>query len=238
MNTTMREITERLKTLQALDAEIQKLQKEEDRWPAILALRDREIAVKAAELERQDERHKKTRVDIRGKETELKSIEEAIVKLNVTLNTVKTNKEYTAILNEIATRKDDISRIEEDILSLMEKAEARQRDVEAARAVVDAARDEKGKLETQAKTEREEIAQERGELDEKRNALAAELPPDILEQYERIAKGRDGVAVVAVTDGVCQGCFIALTAQEINLLMGADNLIRCKSCSRILYLES
>jgi predicted nucleic acid-binding Zn-ribbon protein len=40
-----------------------------------------------------------------------------------------------------------------------------------------------------------------------------------------------------VVDGVCQGCFISLTAQEINLLLQEDKLISCRNCSRILFFE-
>ena len=104
-------------------------------------------------------------------------------------------------------------------------------------AVVKAAEEERAKLGRQADQEKQEILDELKDLEERRAAELTDLPPDILEQYERIAGGREGLAVVGVTEGVCQGCFINLTAQEINLLMGAKNVIRCKSCSRILFLQ-
>jgi len=238
MTISMRDITERLKTLQALDLEIRKLHKEGERWPSVLALRDKELGAKEKDLDRFEESQKKMRAEIKAKENEIKAFEESVVKLNVTLNTVKTNKEYTAILNEIALKKSEIADVEERILELMEEVEAMQHDVNTAREAVGSAKEGGAKLKKQAESDCAEIRQELDELEKQRASHAADLPDDILGQYEKIAKGREGVAVVAVIEGVCQGCFINLTAQEINLLMGAHNLIRCKNCSRILYLES
>ena len=43
----------------------------------------------------------------------------------------------------------------------------------------------------------------------------------------------DGVALI---DGTCQGCFVKVTAQESQLLSQEDELVRCRSCARILVL--
>lgn len=227
----------RLKALQEVDREIRKLRKEEERWPAVLALRDKEIAQREEERQAREEARKAVRRDIDRLELELKRLEDDVVRHNVTLNTVKTNKEYTAILNEIAQKKAEISAVEESILTRLDDLEAAAAAVKEAKTLVDAAREEHGRLEAQAKAEREEIRQEREELEGRRGGHLEGLDPDLLDQYERIAGGRDGVAVVPVVDGVCQGCFINLTAQEINLLMGQDKIVRCKNCSRILFLE-
>ncbi|MHC5039312.1 MAG: zinc ribbon domain-containing protein [Planctomycetota bacterium] len=237
MNLSMRELIETLIALQEIDLEIRKLHKETEHWPAILTMRGKEVDSRKAEQEKIEEGRAQLRREVDLKELDIKSIEENIVKLNVTLNTVKTNKEYTAILNEIALRKSDISTLEEEILERMEKIDEQKKELETAKANVQSAQREKEKLEKQAEVEREEIREELGELEDRRKKHLGALPEDIFEQYERIAKSRDGLAVVGVVDGVCQGCFINLTAQEINLLMGAENIIHCRNCSRILYLQ-
>jgi hypothetical protein len=47
-------------------------------------------------------------------------------------------------------------------------------------------------------------------------------------------KSRD-VAVVAVADGSCQGCGMALTPQAYNEVKRNDRMFTCSSCSRILH---
>ncbi|MHC4599826.1 MAG: zinc ribbon domain-containing protein [Planctomycetota bacterium] len=237
MTLSTRDLTEKLKALQEVDLEVRKLLKEDERWPAILEMRTAEVRKRETVQAEKEEAQKTLRMEIGAKESEIKAIEEGIVKANVTLNTVKTNKEYTAILNEIALKESEISTLEEEILRRMESIDLYEKDVEAARAAVRAAREELSKLEAQAAQEKKEIQEELQELEARRDDCREAVPGDVLDQYERIAEGRDGLAVVAAVEGVCQGCFINLTPQEVNLLMGAASLIRCKNCSRILYLD-
>jgi predicted nucleic acid-binding Zn-ribbon protein len=237
MTLSTRDLNEKLQALQEVDLEVRKLLKEEERWPAILEMRETEVRKREAVQAGKEEAQKALRMEIGATESEIKALEEGIVKANVTLNTVKTNKEYTAILNEIALKESEISTLEEEILKRMEGIDRYEKEVDAARASVHAAREEKEKLEKQAAQEKQEIEEELSELEARRKECREAVPDDVLEQYERIAEGREGLAIVAAVEGVCQGCFINLTAQEVNLLMGAASLIRCKNCSRILYLD-
>ena len=45
------------------------------------------------------------------------------------------------------------------------------------------------------------------------------------------------LAVVAVIKGVCQGCFMNVPPQVVNLIKMYDNLVICEVCQRILYIE-
>jgi uncharacterized protein len=78
----------------------------------------------------------------------------------------------------------------------------------------------------------DEIARQQAQRAE---AMAA-LSPVHRELYERLRQKADGKAVVGARRGACEGCFMDLTSNTINQLMGGDELIRCHSCGRILYL--
>jgi len=67
--------------------------------------------------------------------------------------------------------------------------------------------------------------------------IVPEIDKKILASYERILKGKDGMALAAVHDYSCQGCFINLPPQVINEIKKHDHLVICESCARILYLE-
>ena len=55
--------------------------------------------------------------------------------------------------------------------------------------------------------------------------------------HERILKNKDGLAVVPVTDGSCQGCFGMMPAQVINEIRMKDKIVMCENCARMLYIE-
>jgi hypothetical protein len=237
MSLSTRELTERLKSIQEVDLEIRKLRKEESRWPAILSSRGKEVDAKRRKAQEAEEAHKTFRRETDRLDLDLKSIEEAARNLQIQMNTAKTNKEYSAFVNEIAHKKAEAAVVEENLLKHMDRLEEMAREIAAAKAALDAGNKEQEKIARQAEAERKEIDSEIRELLEKRTERIREVPADILQQYERIAGGRNGTGIAAVSDGVCQGCFINLTAQEINLLMQEAKIVNCRNCSRILFME-
>jgi len=58
-----------------------------------------------------------------------------------------------------------------------------------------------------------------------------------LSNYNRLANIKGGKAIVPVVGNVCGGCSMNITTQTLNELMGNKELVFCRSCSRILYLE-
>jgi predicted nucleic acid-binding Zn-ribbon protein len=78
------------------------------------------------------------------------------------------------------------------------------------------------------------VQRELGEALEVRKAQASRLEPDLLQHYTRLQRSR-GVAVVAVTEGSCSGCGIALTPQRAMEIRRNDRMFTCASCNRILY---
>jgi predicted nucleic acid-binding Zn-ribbon protein len=72
------------------------------------------------------------------------------------------------------------------------------------------------------------------DLRETRKAQASRLDSGLLQQYTRLAKSR-GVAVVAVKDGSCTGCGIALPPQTYSEVRRNDRMFTCSSCNRIIY---
>lgn len=74
-------------------------------------------------------------------------------------------------------------------------------------------------------------------LKRKREALAAEMQPALLDRYEQMRKRRGGVAVAPVHNGVCGACHVDLPTGVISALQSnRDELVMCTSCGRYLFL--
>ena len=176
------------------------------------------------------------RMALDKRDVELKEIEGKITKLEVQLNTVRTNKEYTAIQHELLGHKADGSKIEDEILAMMEQEEKSKNEIaEFNRRVEDAAeaarrnRDACDLAIKDADARIERLAGERAQL-------AAEIPQDWLSPYERLRQKGDGRAMAVCSSFICESCRMSLTANTVNLLMSGDRLVFCHSCGRILYL--
>ena len=60
---------------------------------------------------------------------------------------------------------------------------------------------------------------------------------ELLKRYNKIKDFRDGVAVVPVKDGSCQGCFMSLMPQLFQEVRQNTEIYYCPHCNRIIYFK-
>ena len=227
-----------LTKLQSVDSHLFALHRERQAKPGLIdelaahrnaeqaAVKDIEEKIKANQLKRKQ------------RELDLQSKEEGIKKLQVQLYQLKTNKEYQAMQQEIEGQKADNSRIEDEILLLMEEAEKLNAGLGKEKGLFAYAEkhlnEDKKKIEAEIASLDAQIA----ELESQRKEAAALIDKKVLAHYEKVLANRDGVALVAVKNHACQGCFINLPPQVINEMKMKEKIITCESCARILYIEN
>lgn len=223
--------------LQAIDSEIYGLKDELDSKPQVIkGLQDAFEAKKQslAELEKKLLDLQKQRKD---KELELATKEEGTKKLQAQLYTLKTNKEYQAMLQQIQDSKADASLIEDKILEAMDAADMIKKDTDLEKQRLGEEEKvflaEKKKVEDRVK----EIESRLAQLEAQRNQVTPEIDPKIMGQYYRILSSRDGLAIVGVKSNSCLGCNMFVPPQVVNLIMMYERIITCEVCNRILYTE-
>jgi hypothetical protein len=59
----------------------------------------------------------------------------------------------------------------------------------------------------------------------------------LITRYELIFARRGGTAVVEVTGGICQGCYMNIPPQLWNEIIRSEKVNLCPSCQRILYYK-
>jgi predicted nucleic acid-binding Zn-ribbon protein len=122
--------------------------------------------------------------------------------------------ELLEVMEALDVPEGELARIGEEDAALVAEGQSRQRELAVARAEIDA---------------------ELAVLDERRAALAQNLAPTVLAEYERLRERLGGVAVAHVEHGMCTGCNLALAAGERDRLNhGGANLAHCEQCGRIL----
>jgi len=222
--------------LQALDSRLADIAAEMAKLPAQLAAIQTGVAEAAKAIETLKTKLDATRKEIRFKEKDLEVSAAKRAKAEARLYEVKTNKEYSAVLVEIEEIKQEKTRIEEEILTLMERQErlaVEVREAEAGLAVREAqARTEEAEVKQRLAT----LAADLAALQADREALARQLPPDLLASYERLFRHRAHLAVAPVLPGgICGGCRVSLTPQAFQELKQQGSLRTCENCGRYLY---
>ena len=223
--------------LQEIDTEIYRLSFEKSSKPVeVKALEDSFESKKAymAELEKKSLDFAKQKKD---KELELGSKEESTLKLQGQLYSLKTNKEYQTMLQQIQDSKADSSIIEDRILEILEEMDKLKVRVDEERLKIkDEERlflSEKNKVEIRIK----EIEERLSQLEAQRKLAVVNIEPKILSQYERILASRDGLAIVTVKGNSCGGCNMFVPPQVINLIKMYERIITCETCNRMLYIN-
>jgi hypothetical protein len=222
--------------LHGIDTQVDRLATQKDLLPVSLRRIEAHFEQQRQAAGEKRGRVKQLRTDHRAKELNLKALEGEAQKLTVQLNTAKTNKEYAAFQHEIAAKKADASRIEDELLTAMadvDELEAQARELDKTIS----------QIEREYREEAKGVEKDTGELEKQiatlrrsREAAAAKVEPALLGEYERIASKRGSSALAAVTGDSCQGCFMQLPPEIVHKLRGARSILRCPSCSRLLYL--
>jgi predicted nucleic acid-binding Zn-ribbon protein len=168
-------------------------------------------------------------------EGDIQSHDQKISKLKSQMMEAKTNDQYRAFQHEIDFAGQEIRKAEDRILELMSEAEPLDRNVKAAEASLSS---EKKLVEDDKSQARERTAVDQKEIETltaERAGIIAAMTPAVASNYERIRKGRAGVAITEVSGGRCGRCNITLRPQFFQELKKGDAIMTCESCGRILY---
>ncbi|MGA7992443.1 MAG: C4-type zinc ribbon domain-containing protein [Thermoanaerobaculia bacterium] len=173
-------------------------------------------------------------------EDEIADLNEKLKKYQGQLQTVKTNREYGALLNEIDVVKRDVRAREDEILALEEAATAASSELERRNEAFPA---EEAGYEDQMKEWRAEqalLSEEIARAEAKAKALRAELDHRLLATFDRLSRVRAGIAIARVDmvgpqTAACSVCHVRLRPQLLSDLRLARETVTCESCKRILY---
>jgi hypothetical protein len=147
----------------------------------------------------------------------------------------KRNEEYRALAHEIETCREDIVKLDDQQLELMEQAECAQQEVAAASHAAAELKREIANQTTQLAAREEDLSKERAELESSRDQLAAAIEERVLLRYERLLEHKGENVVVGIDHGVCGGCHMRLSRQIVVSCQSEQDIVNCTNCGRILY---
>jgi predicted nucleic acid-binding Zn-ribbon protein len=227
---------QRLIDLQDLDTRIGTLEREATQLPSDIEAVHARIERARTDLESARARFETTRKNIRTKEKDLEFLSTKRAKSEGRLYEVKTNKEYSAVLVELDELKAEKSRLEEEILILMEAQERVAADIRDAGVELQAAEGQ-GRVDEAAIRERLRVVEgELAGLRERRAEQAAKIAPPLLAEYEKLLRARGGLAVVqALPSQTCAGCRMTIRPQALLEIRAQTRLVNCESCGRYLH---
>jgi len=186
-------------------------------------------------LDNAKERVKQLESDRKSLELDVESKKQLIAKYALQQFQTRKNEEYRALAHEIEQCKEEIRKIEDSELELMEQAESAQKDVgrrnQAATEMRKMAEEQIGQLNTREESLKKELE----ELETNREELASAAGDIARSRYERLLKNKGENVVVGVQHGVCGGCHMRVPPQLLVTCQAQQEIVTCSNCGRILY---
>ena len=228
---------ELLLKLQVIDYDIGELERSKEYLPDMMGNLNREMNDYKQKLEDIQKQLEESKVKQRDLELEISTRETNLQKFQQQMMSIKTNKEYDALVAEIDGLKEKISQQETDLLETID--------------LVGNLEKEANELEIKTKETQENNTQQLSILQEKvdsigdtrsmkegeRQSIVVNIPKPILSVYERVRRGKGGQAVVVVKKRACGACFKALTPHKVQEVKRADKIYTCDSCGAIIYWD-
>jgi predicted nucleic acid-binding Zn-ribbon protein len=167
-------------------------------------------------------------------ERELEHTQDAMGKIQAKLREVKTNKEYSAVLAEVATSKDRITALEDRLLQAMEDLDRQRLERQTQQQQVRAAEQELQQCQQAIQDALQALEQDIRVEREARQQTVTRLDPKLAEAYEKLLVEHNGHAVVYLQDGVCGGCHLKVQPQLVSNIRLQEALYTCPHCRLML----
>lgn len=233
----MKEEILKLIKLQEIDSEIAGFDNVIAKQQAIIAARESAIVEKQeaitvfrGKIELLNQKQRETKVEHDDAGVRVKDRQNKMMQ-------VQTSREHQALLKEIEENKRLLKETEDRILQFLEQIEQLEQEV----ATLENLCSGEQQLLTEAietvekEIKRIEVAKKSVVNQREKEALV--IQATYLKRYTMLLDKRDGVAVVAINDNVCQGCYMGLPPQQVIEVRKADKINFCPTCQRMLYFK-
>jgi predicted nucleic acid-binding Zn-ribbon protein len=205
------------------------------RGPKQIKAREANLAKLEAARQKVKGETKAVKMTADRKQLELKSGESKILSLQGKLNTCGSNKEYQALLDQIAAAEMANSVLSDEILEGLEEIDALEAKAGEAQKLVEEAQRDLDKFRGQVAEQSVGIETDIARLDAALKEAEQKLPADFRAEYDRLVRAKGEDALAEVEGEHCGGCHQNITPNQLNdLYLG--RAVFCRACGRLLYL--
>lgn len=225
-----------LRELQQLDLETERIRAERHRF-------EQELNALQEDVDRIQSMAERLTQELETLEAEKRELDQALAqesdnvrKAEERLPSIKTQKEYVAVLKEVDTAKKLNKEIEERIAQKNAEISAVEQDKQEKEAELAAQQEKVADRKAELESKMSEYDSSLTESEGTRAELSEKIPRPLRRRYQLLVDRR-GTAVVEVRQGTCLGCNMQLPPQAYNKLYRGDEIETCPHCNRLVYLE-
>jgi uncharacterized protein len=229
---------EKLNEVQTMDLSLDSFDAEKLKVPQTLTDLQAEVEALQRKLADRREKHNDVAKQVRSSELEMGALSERRKAAAASALQAESNKEASQFQNQELQFAARLEEMETDVLPLMERMEQLGAEVASLEEKMNELKPRLEQLEAEERARVEAIEASMTSLKNDREALAAQVTPSLLKQYEQVRKAKRGTALVPVVNNErCGGCNVKLPIHVLQKVGKSQEIIRCPSCGRILWAK-
>jgi uncharacterized protein len=234
---SMQSDLELLLKLQVIDYDLGELERSKEYLPDMMENLHREIRETQGKLQEAREQQQLAQLKQKSLELEIKTKETDLAKYQQQMMTIKTNKEYDALVGEIDNIKSTVATRETELLETIETINVLEKEIATLQERETQISENNSKQLKILQEKIDSIGAKVTAKDEERLSIVSSVSRPTLQIYERVRRGRGGQVVVVVKKRACSACYKALTAKKVQEIKRHDRIETCDNCGSLLYWD-
>jgi predicted nucleic acid-binding Zn-ribbon protein len=227
---------DKLWELQSVLSQLAEREKQMSVKPEAFAAVDGEYQAANEEMTRLGQSLELVAKERRRVDGELSDQQELLKKYQSQLMQVKNQQQYAAAWKEIDATRKHVKELEDSVLKSMTEAEGLQAQLNERKSGHDDLKARYDKAHTEWQNSLGDLRTEAEALRTRAAAIEASIPERLRNEFQKIYKQRQGVAIARVVNDSCSSCRSRVRPALFQQLKRGE-LVHCEGCHRILYLE-
>ncbi len=229
---------ELLLKLQVIDYDIGELERSKGYLPDMMENLNREIAEATTKLDETKKEHEVAKLRQKELELDIQSKEADLQRYQQQMMSIKTNKEYDALVAQIDQLKEGISTEETELLETIERVSILEKEITDYKEKFEQIKDNNTRQVVVLQGKIDSIGDTMSSKESGRREIKGSISRRTMSVYERVRKGKGGQAVVAVKKRACSDCFKALTPHKVQEVKRGDKIYTCDNCGAIIFWDN
>jgi len=150
--------------------------------------------------------------------------------------TITDAKELSNYQAEVDILKNNNSKLEDQVLEIMEQQDPLEPGIEAIKKEMDELDSIVKRINNEIKEKHEGLKHNIEGLNKRKEDVAARMPADHLKRYNETKTKKGGIAVSVIKDNFCGVCNMEIPATKAEKFVDSETLYKCPLCGRISVL--
>lgn len=226
---------EQLLVLQDREQKIKQIETEIKTLPLQKSNLEAQLTASAASVEALKQKGRQVEIDRKKLELDVGTRAESIARLKTQQYQTRKNDEFQAMGHEIERYENEIRKIEDEELELMEQADKLKAELGTDEKRAAVAKESISRQMTDLAAKSKTLESRLADLAKERAELAGKIDEDLLGRFERLFASKGDAVIVPLEHEVCTGCHMKVTTATAVRARAGKEIVSCEQCGRIVY---